>query len=393
MADGNLVPSERSGGAGPAMADRLDEYRRKRDRSRTPEPWPDGAPEPGGDDLFVIQEHHASRLHWDFRLERDGVLVSWAVPKGLPLSPGVNRLAVHTEDHPMDYLSFEGEIPAGEYGGGWMAIWDTGRYETLHWNNHKVEVVFHGARASGKYLFQNRHNPDDEGDWTLRRLDPAEDGHEDAPEFLEPMTAVPGELPEPDEDADWAYEFAWGGDRTMLCVSGGRITAHDGSGADVTGRYPELHKLGESLGSTEVLLDGEIVVVRDGRPDPEGLKERSRFEGYDAKRIMKHKPAVLLRLRRAAPRRPSDARPALRRAPVAALGPRALGWHVAGAPVLPGQRRGRPGRGARARAGRHLRQARGQRVRPRRGGRDLAPHRDVTRPAPRTTASPAASTP
>lgn len=291
MADGNLVPSERSGGAGPAMADRLDEYRRKRDRSRTPEPWPDGAPEPGDDDLFVIQEHHATRLHWDFRLERDGVLVSWAVPKGLPLSPGVNRLAVHTEDHPMDYLAFEGEIPAGEYGGGWMAIWDTGRYETLHWNNHKVEVVFHGARASGKYLFQNRHNPDDEGDWTLRRLDPAADGHEDAPEFLEPMTAVPGELPEPDEDADWAYEFAWGGDRTMLCVSGGRITAHDGSGADVTGRYPELHKLGESLGSTEVLLDGEIVVVRDGRPDPEGLKERSRFEGYDAKRIMKHKPA------------------------------------------------------------------------------------------------------
>ncbi|WP_328454346.1 MULTISPECIES: DNA polymerase ligase N-terminal domain-containing protein [unclassified Amycolatopsis] len=273
------------------MADRLDEYRRKRDRSRTPEPWPDGAPEPGGDDLFVIQEHHATRLHWDFRLERDGVLVSWAVPKGLPLSPGVNRLAVHTEDHPMDYLSFEGEIPAGEYGGGWMAIWDTGRYETLHWNNHKVEIVFHGTKASGKYLFQNRHNPDDEGDWTLRRLDPAEDGHEDAPEFLEPMSAVPGELPPPAEDADWAYEFAWGGDRTMLCVSGGRITAHDGSGADVTGRYPELHKLGESLGSTEVLLDGEIVVVRDGRPDPGGLVERSKFDGYDAKRIMKHKPA------------------------------------------------------------------------------------------------------
>jgi len=267
------------------MADRLDEYRRKRHRSRTPEPWPDGPPEPGNDDLFVIQEHHATRLHWDFRLERDGVLVSWAVPKGLPLSPGVTRLAVHTEDHPMEYLGFEGEIPAGEYGGGWMAVWDTGRYETLHWNDHKVEVVFHGARTRGKYLFQNKHNPEDEGDWTLRRLDPAEDGHEDSPEFLEPMAAVPGELPPAAEDDDWAYEFAWGGLRTMMLVSGGRVTLHDDTGADVTGRYPELHKLGETLGSTEVLLDGEVVVVKDGKPYPGGLEERRRADGAAAKRL------------------------------------------------------------------------------------------------------------
>ncbi|MDS0134836.1 MULTISPECIES: DNA polymerase ligase N-terminal domain-containing protein [unclassified Amycolatopsis] len=271
------------------MADKLEEYRRKRARERTPEPWPEGPPVAGGNDLFVIQEHHASRLHWDFRLERDGVLVSWAVPKGLPRSPGVTRLAVHTEDHPMEYLDFEGEIPAGEYGGGWMAIWDTGRYETLHWNDHKVEVVFHGGKANGKYLFLNRHNPEDEGDWTLRRLDPAEDGHEDSPEFLEPMAAVPGELPA--EDDDWAYEFDWGGARTMLCVSGGRIAAHDETGADVIGRWPELHKLGETLGSTEVLLDGEMVVVCDGRPDPAGLARRSRADGSDAKRMAKHCPA------------------------------------------------------------------------------------------------------
>lgn len=270
------------------MADRLEEYRRKRARDRTSEPWPDGPPEPGDDDLFVIQEHHATRLHWDFRLERDGVLVSWAVPKGLPLSPGVPRLAVHTEDHPLEYLDFEGEIPAGEYGGGRMTVWDTGKYETLHWNDHKVEVVFHGARARGKYLFLNHHNEDDR-DWTLRRLDPAADGHEDAPEFLEPMTAIPGELP-PD-DHEWAYEFAWGGLRTMLLVSGGRVTAHDDTGADVTGRYPELHRLGETLGSTEVLLDGEMVVVRDGRPDPEGLAERARADGTAAKRMTRHCPA------------------------------------------------------------------------------------------------------
>jgi bifunctional non-homologous end joining protein LigD len=266
------------------MADKLEEYRGKRARDRTPEPWPDGPPVPGGNDLFVIQEHHATRLHWDFRFERDGVLVSWAVPKGLPLSPGVTRLAVHTEDHPMEYLTFAGEIPAGEYGGGRMTVWDTGKYETLHWNDHKVEVVFHGERARGKYLFLNRHD-EDARDWTLRRLDPAEDGHEDAPEFLEPMLAIPGELPAPAEDDAWAYEFAWGGDRTMLLVSGGRVTLHDGSGADVTDRYPELHKLGEELGSTEVLLDGEVVVVKDGKPHPGGLAERRRADGAAAKRL------------------------------------------------------------------------------------------------------------
>ncbi|OXM69929.1 DNA polymerase ligase N-terminal domain-containing protein [Amycolatopsis vastitatis] len=264
------------------MADRLEEYRAKRSRDRTSEPWPGGPPQPGDDDLFVIQEHHATRLHWDFRLERDGVLVSWAVPKGLPLSPGVPRLAVHTEDHPLEYLTFEGEIPAGEYGGGRMTVWDTGKYETLHWNDHKVEVVFHGERARGKYLFLNRHDEDGR-DWTLRRLDPAEPGHQDAPEFLEPMTAVPGDLP-PDDDA-WAYEFAWGGLRTMLLICGGRVTAHDETGADVTGRYPELHKLGEQLGSTEVLLDGEVVVVKDGKPHPGGLDERRRADGNAAKRL------------------------------------------------------------------------------------------------------------
>jgi bifunctional non-homologous end joining protein LigD len=164
-----------------------------------------------------------------------------------------------------------------------MTVWDTGKYETLHWNDHKVEVVLHGERARGKYVFFNRHNGDDDRDWTLRRVDPAEPGHEDAPEFLEPMTAAPGDLPA-DDDA-WAYEFAWGGLRTMMQVSGGRVTLHDDTGADVTGRYPELHKLGEEFGSTEVLLDGEVVVVKDGKPYPDGLEERRRADGAAAKRL------------------------------------------------------------------------------------------------------------
>ncbi|WP_308280159.1 DNA polymerase ligase N-terminal domain-containing protein, partial [Pseudonocardia oceani] len=132
----------------------LDEYRRKRDSARTPEPVPEQdrhAEGPGT--RFVIQEHHARRLHWDVRLERDGVLVSWAVPKGLPPDDETVRLAVRTEDHPLEYLDFHGEIPAGEYGGGTMTIWDTGTYETEKWHGREVAVVFHGERAKGRHIF------------------------------------------------------------------------------------------------------------------------------------------------------------------------------------------------------------------------------------------------
>src|ERR1700722_376579 len=112
------------------MPPKLSAYRAKRDPEKTPEPMgidrrpPEGS-QPEGP-LFVIQEHHARSLHWDFRLERDGVLVSWAVPKGLPESPSTNHLAVHTEDHPLDYADFAGDIPKGEYGGGQVTIWDHG---------------------------------------------------------------------------------------------------------------------------------------------------------------------------------------------------------------------------------------------------------------------------
>jgi DNA ligase D-like protein (predicted ligase)/DNA ligase D-like protein (predicted 3'-phosphoesterase) len=125
-------------------------YRAKRNFSMTPEPK--GKPgRSGAEHSFVVHEHHASHLHWDLRLERDGVLKSWAVPKGIPEKTGEKHLAVHVEDHPLEYLTFEGTIPEGEYGAGTVSIWDTGTYDTLHWDEGKIEVFFHGNRLSGRY--------------------------------------------------------------------------------------------------------------------------------------------------------------------------------------------------------------------------------------------------
>ena len=152
----------------------LSRYRDKRDPGRTPEPFgPSDAAAtgtPGDGDRFVVQEHHARRLHYDVRLERDGVLVCWAVPKGLPEEPGRPRLAVHTEDHPVEYLDFHGEIPAGEYGGGSMTIWDAGRYEVEKWGDDEVAVTLHGGRVDGRFVFV-RSTTGDAGrdDWLVQR--------------------------------------------------------------------------------------------------------------------------------------------------------------------------------------------------------------------------------
>jgi DNA ligase D-like protein (predicted polymerase)/DNA ligase D-like protein (predicted 3'-phosphoesterase) len=154
----------------------LKEYRSKRDASRTPEPVPVEGPLPNGDDdVFVVQQHHARRLHYDVRLERDGVLVSWAVPKGLLIEPGKVRLAVHTEDHPMEYAAFEGTIPRGEYGGGDVIIWDRGRYETVKWSDDEVEVVLHGTKVDGGYVFFRKAGDDDPRNWLVRRKKSADD--------------------------------------------------------------------------------------------------------------------------------------------------------------------------------------------------------------------------
>ena len=127
----------------------LDEYRKKRDFNKTSEPEP--KIQPGRNQIYVIQRHEARNLHWDFRLERDGVLVSWAVPKEPPAKKGVRRLAIQTEDHPMEYASFSGVIPEGEYGAGTVELWDQGTYETLKWEAKEIIVILKGNRLKGQY--------------------------------------------------------------------------------------------------------------------------------------------------------------------------------------------------------------------------------------------------
>ena len=194
------------------MAQRLNEYAAKRDFSATPEPA-GGEDSSAGDGLprFVIQEHSATRLHWDLRLEHDGALASWALPNGLPWAPKDNRVAAHTEDHPLEYLEFHGEIPKGSYGAGTMKIWDRGTYEVLKWEEgKKVEVELHGERVTGRYaLFPMGSDPKD---WMIHRMgEPAADGwvlgQEAMPDQLVPMLTKAGPIPPAREDKQWAYEI------------------------------------------------------------------------------------------------------------------------------------------------------------------------------------------
>ncbi|GAC1328034.1 MAG: hypothetical protein NVSMB13_14870 [Mycobacteriales bacterium] len=271
----------------------LDAYRAKRDPRRTPEPVPAaGALPAGNDDTFVIQEHHATALHWDFRLERDGVLVSWAVPKNLPLDPKTNHLAVHTEDHPMSYASFAGDIPAVEYGGGQVTVWDRGTYTCQKWTDREVKVVLSGERVSGRYvLFQTGGK-----NWMVHRMDPSPDGWAPLPAGIAPMLATTGPLPPAPQDDRWSYEFKWDGVRATIYVDGGRITIRSRNDRDVTVSYPELRALGEALGSRQVVLDGEIVAFDDsGRPSFGALQQRMHVaKPAEARRLAAQAPATFL---------------------------------------------------------------------------------------------------
>lgn len=251
----------------------LEEYRRKRDPARTPEPIPVADPAPaegvqGG--AFVVQRHQARRLHYDFRLERDGVLVSWAIPKGVPDDPAVNHLAVPTEDHPLEYASFAGTIPAGEYGGGTVEIFDRGTYECVKWDSGDIKIVLHGRRLTGGYaLFRTREDA-----WMIHRE------RQPLPDDLRPMLATAGGLPESDEG--WSYELKWDGQRALAYVEGRRARLYSRIGREITVGYPELAGLGPALGGRQALLDGEVVAFTDGRPSFSALQHRMHTDSAGA---------------------------------------------------------------------------------------------------------------
>ena len=275
----------------PAHLARLEAYNAKRNHTKTPEPFDEGDPHPDGPPTFVIQEHHARRLHYDFRLEREGVLVSWALPKGEPTDPKQNHLAVQTEDHPLAYGGFEGTIPQGEYGGGAVTIWDRGTYELEKWRDSEVIVTLHSERRGARRLALIRTGKgDDENTWLIHRTKEQPSGEPAAPPAraatvtvpLSPMLASSATALErrtlvedgAGGDAQWAFEMKWDGYRALAVVEatpdgGRRARLLSRTGQDLTGGYPELAPLAAQVGDElPVVLDGEIVALDSrGRPD------------------------------------------------------------------------------------------------------------------------------
>ncbi|MDE3130564.1 MAG: DNA ligase D [Acidobacteriota bacterium] len=273
-----------------ATSEELSDYRGKRRFGATPEPAGDRPrpqaadgtrPRPDAAPRFVVHEHHARRLHWDLRLERDGVLASWAVPNGIPDDPR-NRKAIHVEDHPLDYIDFHGEIPAGNYGAGEVSIWDHGTYQCEKWRRDEVIVVFAGERLKGRYaLFQAGRKP---RDWMIHRMDPPVDADaEEMPGFVPPMLAKLSTLPA--DESQWAFEVKWDGVRAIAHSEPGRLHLLSRNGNDVSAAYPELRALNGALGSRRAILDGELVAFdADGRPSFQLLQNRMHVRGEAAVR-------------------------------------------------------------------------------------------------------------
>jgi bifunctional non-homologous end joining protein LigD len=270
-------------------------YRSMRRFDETPEPagrsaGPPAPSAPGDRPRFVIQEHHATSLHWDLRLEHGGVLVSFAVPKGLPWSPDEDHLAVHTEDHPLEYLHFTGDIPDGSYGAGRMSIWDEGTYEPEEMADDKFKFVLHGRRVEGRYAIF----PWKGRNWMVHRMDPPQDPTRSAlPTDLRPMRPRSGRVP---VGKAWSHELCWPGCRVLVASAGGRASVQDSTGNDVSAAVPEVRRVGDALGSTEVVLDGVLVALDDdGAPtaDAEGVRARL-AAGEDRRGRRRPRVAVML---------------------------------------------------------------------------------------------------
>ena len=282
----------------------LDEYRRKRSFDKTPEPEPKLATSKGA--RFFVQRHHATRLHYDLRLEAGGTLKSWAVPKGPTLDPAEKRLAVLVEDHPIDYGNFEGTIPDGNYGAGSVTVWDRGTYELIGEESFDQQLArgdlkfqLHGHKLMGTFALARMKDRGKGNEWLLIKkkdfaakegwdaeddissvvaptIDPATipgSVKADMPTQITPMlAAIASHLP---EGPDWLFELKWDGVRALCFLEKGAVRLLSRKGNRVEKQYPELANLGEHLAADTAILDGEIVALDpQGRPSFSLLQSR-----------------------------------------------------------------------------------------------------------------------
>jgi bifunctional non-homologous end joining protein LigD len=320
-------------------APQLHTYRRKRDPERTPEPF--GGRRPAGQRLFVVQKHAARRLHYDLRFEMDGVLKSWAVPKGPPARPEDKRLAVHVEDHPIEYAAFEGVIPAGNYGAGAVIVWDRGWYRPVKDEDPlaalargKLEVELFGFKLRGRWTLARMSGKAKE--WLfLKKADRAGDTAaaeltERYPQSvvsgltveeirdvagkrtaigarLQALGAPPGDVspgrqpfmlatlaPAPFSRQGWLFEIKYDGVRVLAKRRGDTVTLYGRKGQPITGRYPEVVAALGALPIDDFLIDGEIVALDPaGRPSFQRLQSRMAVTSpHDVERAAAAVPVV-----------------------------------------------------------------------------------------------------
>src|SRR5947208_278387 len=239
---------------------KLAEYKKKRDPKKTPGPF--GGKKRGKEPIFVVQRHDARRLHYDFRLERDGALASWAVPKGVPLKAGQQHLAVHVEDHPLEYASFEGEIPKGNYGAGTVEIWDRGTYELVEEKKDGgLTVRLHGERLEGTWALVPAKLDGDPKNWLIIRKREQDGAARPAKRagYTPMLATLSAGLP---QGEGWLFEVKWDGYRAIGRVAGSEATLTSRNGNDLTGRFPQIAKaLEKAVKTTDCVLDGEVCAL------------------------------------------------------------------------------------------------------------------------------------
>jgi bifunctional non-homologous end joining protein LigD len=277
------------------------DYAGKRTFEQTPEPQPavEGNVDPGTarpGESFVIQQHHATRLHFDLRLEMFNgdvpVLVSWAVPRNLPTKKGKPHLAVHVEDHPFEYGTFSGSIPKGNYGAGEVRIFDSGTYELLEQEPGKLSFRLHGSRLQGVYHLALPRNADKPNDWLAFISAQERPEREDLPE-LTPMAATLTD--EPFDDDRWIFEVKWDGVRAIAVCADEETILLSRTRRNITNTYPELARVHERLVALDAVVDGEIVALQGGRPSFERLQSRMNLQNeHDIKRAMKKIPVAFI---------------------------------------------------------------------------------------------------